>query len=414
MKNVINTFFLLLALLPAALFAQVKVGDNPAVIDGSAILEVESTNQGFLPPRMTEAQMNAIVSPAEGLMAYCTDCSPKDVYFFEGTSWVPMSGPSQVLGSTLSLDCAGAVQTGRLMPGEPASGVSAAVSYTGGNGGVHNGQTVSSTGVTGLTASLGSGLFADGSGSLVYTITGTASGNGLASFALDIGGQSCALVLPVGCGAYVAAGVWKTFLCHNLGADPSADPFAPSWRLNGDYYQWGRNPACFGIDGTDGANPCSAPVYGAAAPWGNAAVNDNAGAIPGWSTTVVPDGSWQDEVKTANDPCPAGFRVPTKAQWDGVLASNGTLQYLGDWMSSTTNYSSGLQVGHNLFLPSTGSGRDGSNGMLVTRGSRGSYWSSTENTSSFAWPLLFQNGNANTSYPIGYRHEGRSIRCIAE
>ena len=105
--------------------AQVKIGENPSTINGASLLELESTSQGFLPPRMTQVQMDAIANPPEGLIVYCTDCSPKDVYFFEGTSWVPMSGPSQVLGSTLSLDCAGAVQTGRLMPGEPASGVKA-------------------------------------------------------------------------------------------------------------------------------------------------------------------------------------------------------------------------------------------------------------------------------------------------
>jgi hypothetical protein len=87
--------------------------------------------------------------------------------------------------------------TGTLMPGEPASGVSAAVPYTAGNGGVHNGQTVSSTGVTGLTASLGSGLFANGSGNLVYTITGTPASSGMANFILDLGGQSCTLTLLV-------------------------------------------------------------------------------------------------------------------------------------------------------------------------------------------------------------------------
>lgn len=59
-------------------FAQVGVGTtNP---DASAALDVESTTQGFLPPRMTEAQMNAISAPAEGLMVYCTDCTPKGLY----------------------------------------------------------------------------------------------------------------------------------------------------------------------------------------------------------------------------------------------------------------------------------------------------------------------------------------------
>ena len=51
-----------------------KIGDNPYSIDSKAVLELESTTKGFLPPRMTTAQMNAITSPTEGMMVYCTDC----------------------------------------------------------------------------------------------------------------------------------------------------------------------------------------------------------------------------------------------------------------------------------------------------------------------------------------------------
>ena len=45
---------------------------NPAA---SSVLELNSTTQGFLPPRMTLSQRNAIPGPAEGLMIICTDCS---------------------------------------------------------------------------------------------------------------------------------------------------------------------------------------------------------------------------------------------------------------------------------------------------------------------------------------------------
>lgn len=41
--------------------------------DPSAIFQIDSTTLGFLPPRMTEAQLNAISSPAIGLMIYQTD-----------------------------------------------------------------------------------------------------------------------------------------------------------------------------------------------------------------------------------------------------------------------------------------------------------------------------------------------------
>lgn len=70
-------------------YAQVGIGTTSP--DASAVLEVESTTKGFLPPRMTEVQMNAIVSPAEGLIVYCTDCSPKDVYYFDGVNFVSLT-----------------------------------------------------------------------------------------------------------------------------------------------------------------------------------------------------------------------------------------------------------------------------------------------------------------------------------
>ena len=40
----------------------------------SAILEANSTTQGFLPPRMTRAQRNLIPNPATGLIIFCSDC----------------------------------------------------------------------------------------------------------------------------------------------------------------------------------------------------------------------------------------------------------------------------------------------------------------------------------------------------
>lgn len=66
-----------------------KVGSNPATIQNSAALEVESTSKGFLPPRMTNAQMTAIPSPAQGLMVYCTDCNPVGLRVNDGSPTSP-------------------------------------------------------------------------------------------------------------------------------------------------------------------------------------------------------------------------------------------------------------------------------------------------------------------------------------
>ena len=41
-------------------------------VDASAVIQADSTTKGFLPPRMTTVQMNAIGSPATGLMVYDT------------------------------------------------------------------------------------------------------------------------------------------------------------------------------------------------------------------------------------------------------------------------------------------------------------------------------------------------------
>jgi formylglycine-generating enzyme required for sulfatase activity len=100
-------------------------------------------------------------------------------------------------GSITALNCSTATNVGSLTQGIAALGVSSSVPYTGGNGGAYTTQTITSTGVTGLTASLAAGNFASGSGSLNYTITGTPASSGTASFALNIGGQTCTLTRTV-------------------------------------------------------------------------------------------------------------------------------------------------------------------------------------------------------------------------
>ena len=51
----------------------------------SAILELNSDRKGFLPPRMTSSEMNAIDSPAQGLMVYNT--SEKKVAVYVDSGW---------------------------------------------------------------------------------------------------------------------------------------------------------------------------------------------------------------------------------------------------------------------------------------------------------------------------------------
>jgi len=94
MRRVI-LFFLLktLWLLPlvSGIFAQVKVSDSLSAPAPSAMLEIESVQRGFLPPRMNSHQRDAVVQPAVGLMIYNTDNHCPE--FFDGFQWRSLCGP---------------------------------------------------------------------------------------------------------------------------------------------------------------------------------------------------------------------------------------------------------------------------------------------------------------------------------
>lgn len=113
------------------------------------------------------------------------------------------------VGAIGALSCGTATNSGTLNYNSPASGVKSVIPYSGSNGGIHNGQTVTSTGVGGLTATLVADTFALGSGTLTYNITGTPLNAGVASFLLNIGGKTCTLtrnVIPPALGTTIQGG----------------------------------------------------------------------------------------------------------------------------------------------------------------------------------------------------------------
>lgn len=80
--------FLLLGFYLLSFSQGVAINNDNSAPDPSAMLDVKSLNQGFLPPRMSTTERNAIGDPAEGLVVYDTD--EASLFLYTGTGWLPL------------------------------------------------------------------------------------------------------------------------------------------------------------------------------------------------------------------------------------------------------------------------------------------------------------------------------------
>jgi uncharacterized protein (TIGR02145 family) len=200
------------------------------------------------------------------------------------------------------------------------------------------------------------------------------------------------------CGAKTDANTFKVFMCHNLGATESADPFVPAQAIHGAKYKWGIGQAVLSPAGDIDPNSISNWVsIGGTPPSGNA--------------------DWN--MINAN-PCPAGYRVPTDAEWKGVLNNNGSWVRKGTFKAASTNWTAGVQVGEGLFLPAAGfryyesNNNDPyrGNGQLLHRGYGGYYWSNKVAFTNYSHIMAFYEDAEYMGN--NHRHAGLSVRCIGE
>ena len=179
-------------------------------------------------------------------------------------------------------------------------------------------------------------------------------------------------------------------MCHNLGAaNTNADPFTPSWEINGGYWQWGYMPEAI------------------AGPSGPESWEANEGSSYSWNTLSGPDNAWLETSKTLHDPCPEGYQVPTQIHWNGML-NNNSITYTGTWGNGAANYNYGMKLGDNLLLPAAGN-RNPVNGYLNDRGYSGQYWSSNGSQGFGNWFGFIENNISSGFAPFT---SGFSIRCI--
>ncbi|MDR1602964.1 MAG: hypothetical protein LBS42_11135 [Tannerella sp.] len=118
-----------------------------------------------------------------------------------------------------------------------------------------------------------------------------------------------------------------------------------------------------------------------------------------WSGTTESDNSlWTaGGLKSVYDPCPAGWRVPTSAEFLAALTP------VGGW-----NYGQAYEGG--LKLPAAG-GTDFSTGGLFDVGTNGYYWTA-ETAGANAKILHIRNGSATIEE--AFRANGFSVRCMKE
>ena len=76
--------------------SSVMVGTN-TVVESSAFT-VQSTSKGFLVPRMSAEQKNAIQGPVNGLLVYQTD-GTAGFYYYDGSSWLPLKSQNTASGT---------------------------------------------------------------------------------------------------------------------------------------------------------------------------------------------------------------------------------------------------------------------------------------------------------------------------
>jgi hypothetical protein len=141
MKNNYNMrkhFLILVVLMLGGLTAfpqSVGINTDNSAPNNSALLDVKSTNKGFLMPRLLQAQREAITVPATGLLVYQTDGNA-GFYYYNGSTWQMLgtAGPTGSTGPTGPTGATGATGPTGVDGSTGATGVDGVTGATGPTG----------------------------------------------------------------------------------------------------------------------------------------------------------------------------------------------------------------------------------------------------------------------------------------
>ena len=307
-------------------------------------------------------------------------------------------------------DFAGVKIAGTLTKDKAATNVTAKLNYTGGNGKTYSTKSHTSTGVTGLSATLQAGTLTNGIGILTYFISGTPTSSGKATFAIDFGGKTCSITIDVenaiqnptsGYGPNITDVEGNSYKTVTIGTQ--------TWmaeNLKVSKYN----------DGT------TIPNISDNTQW----QNSTTGAWSYYNNDVTNNAkygklyNWYAVSKTSNgnkNVCPTGWHVPTDAEWSvltdylgGESVAGGKMKEVGttSWNSPNTD-----ATNTSLFSALPGGGRSygGDYGVI---GGYGYWWSYTEKDTSSAW-YRYLGGTGGFADRNSYnKRNGLSVRCLMD
>ena len=165
----------------------------------------------------------------------------------------------------------------------------------------------------------------------------------------------------------------KCWITSNLGADHQATAVSDATEASaGWYWQFNRQQGYKIADDGTTRTPNSA-----------------------WISSIIENFDWQ----AANDPCSielgSNWHIPTYTEWNNV--KNGWTNWASPWSSGLKMHAAGAL--------------SYSNGSLISRGSEGDYWSSTQNPNASAYDLYFDNVTCQID-PFWAKAWAASIRCL--
>ena len=314
-------------------------------------------------------------------------------------------------GKIATMDCANAINNGSLKVMTESNGVNSVIEYTGGNNGFYNAQNINSKGVTGLKASIVSGNFAKGKGSLIFEITGTPSINGIATFEINIGGTSCILSRTVqnptknptsGYGPNISdidGNSYKTvyigtqeWMAENLKVTKYSDGTTiPNIT---DNIQWTKLTTGAWCYHTNDINN-----------------NDKYGKLYNWYTVST-------NINGNKYVCPSGWHVPTNAEWTVLTDYLGGTTVAGSKMKEIGNTNWKFQntdaTNTSLFTGLPAGNRSSVAGDFYPLGLNSFWWSNSESYTNKAYGRQLSSGGGTVYIEHIFEKSGLSIRCLKD